>query len=174
MSFIARFRSLVSCWLGRPHQALRVPQALPKRRRMRGRLRRARLRHELSGDADADNAGAVQPGRHRHDRWRGAAGSLPGPGIINKRTGVDGFPYGDSFEVRLPVSGQWNGRFMFQGGGGTEGAVPPAIGVAGTLSPTLAHGLAVASQDGGHENKDLPLPNQFFLDPQAIEDHAYR
>ena len=95
-------------------------------------------------------------------------------GIINKRTGVDGFPYGDSFEVRLPVPGQWNGRFMFQGGGGTEGAVPPAIGVAGTLSPTLAHGWAVASQDGGHENKDLPLPNQFFLDPQAIEDHAYR
>src|SRR5262249_10131684 len=26
-------------------------------------------------------------------------------GIINKRIGVDGFPYGDSFEVRLPA--QW-------------------------------------------------------------------
>jgi Tannase and feruloyl esterase len=69
-------------------------------------------------------------------------------GVINKRVGVDGFPYGDSFEVRLPS--QWNGRFMFQGGGGTEGAVPPATGSAGTLSPTLAHGWAVASQDGGH------------------------
>ena len=93
-------------------------------------------------------------------------------GIIGKRTGIDGFPYGDSFEVRLPA--QWNGRFMFQGGGGTEGAVPPATGNAGTLSPTLAHGWAVASQDGGHENKDLPVPNQFFLDPQAVADHAYR
>src|SRR6266853_1667718 len=93
-------------------------------------------------------------------------------GIINKRVGVDGFPYGDSFEVRLPA--QWNGRFMFQGGGGTEGAVPPATGSAGTLSPTLASGFVVASQDGGHENKDLPVPNQFFLDPQAIADHAYR
>ena len=93
-------------------------------------------------------------------------------GIINKRVGIDGFPYGDSFEVRLPA--QWNGRFMFQGGGGTEGAVPPATGSAGTLSPTLAHGWAVASQDGGHENKDLPVPNQFFLDPQAVTDHAYR
>jgi Tannase and feruloyl esterase len=92
-------------------------------------------------------------------------------GIINQRTGTDGFRYGDSFEVRLPV--QWNGRFMFQGGGGTEGAVPPATGSAGTLSPTLAHGWAVASQDGGHENKDLPVPNQFFLDPQAVNDHAY-
>jgi feruloyl esterase len=93
-------------------------------------------------------------------------------GIINKRVGIDGFPYGDSFEVRLPS--QWNGRFMFQGGGGTEGAVPPATGSAGTLSPALAHGWAVASQDGGHENKDLPVPNQFFLDPQAVTDHAYR
>ncbi len=95
-------------------------------------------------------------------------------GIINKRTGTDGFPYGDSFEVRLPTPAQWNGRFMFQGGGGTEGSVPPATGNAGTLSPTLAHGWAVASQDGGHENKDLPVPNQFLLEPQAVADHAYR
>ena len=90
-------------------------------------------------------------------------------GIINKRVGVDGYPYGDSFEVRLPTPADWNGRFMFQGGGGTEGAVPPAVGIAGTLSPTLAHGWAVASQDGGHQNKDLPHPSQFFLDPQAFQ-----
>jgi hypothetical protein len=95
-------------------------------------------------------------------------------GIINKRVGTDGFPYGDSFEVRLPAPADWNGRFMFQGGGGMEGAVPPAVGIAGTLSPTLAHGWAVASQDGGHENKDLPAPNQFLLEPQAVADHAYR
>src|SRR5499427_1721100 len=93
-------------------------------------------------------------------------------GIINKRTGVDGFPYGDRFEWRLPA--QWNGRFMFQGGRGTEGSIPPATGTAGTLSPTLAHGWAVASQDGGHENSQLPFPNQFFLDPQAVIDHVYR
>ncbi len=95
-------------------------------------------------------------------------------GIINKRIGSDGYPYGDSFEVRLPAPADWNGRFMFQGGGGTEGSVPPATGTAGTLSPTLAHGWAVASQDGGHENSELPVPNQFFLDPQAVIDHAYR
>src|SRR6516162_3581675 len=94
-------------------------------------------------------------------------------GIINKRVGVDGYPYGDSFEVRLPAPADWNGRFMFQGGGGTEGAVPPAVGVAGTLTPTLAHGWAVASQDGGHENADLPTPNTFLLEQQAVVDHAY-
>jgi hypothetical protein len=54
-------------------------------------------------------------------------------GIINKRTGSDGYPYGDGFEVRLPTPADWNGRFMFQGGGGTEGSVPPATGSAGTL-----------------------------------------
>jgi feruloyl esterase len=107
------------------------------------------------------------------------AGEVPLPdhcqvqGIINKRTGADGLPYGDSFEVRLPAPAQWNGRFMFQGGGGTEGALPPAVGVAGTASPTLAAGWAVASQDGGHENKDLPAPQQFLLEPQAVADHAY-
>jgi Tannase and feruloyl esterase len=95
-------------------------------------------------------------------------------GIINKRVGSDGYPYGDRFEVRLPTPTDWNGRFMFQGGGGTEGSVPPATGTAGTLSPALAHGWAVASQDGGHENSQLPFPNQFFLEPQAVIDYAYR
>jgi len=52
---------------------------------------------------------------------------LPGhcqvDGIINQRTGSDGYPYGDAFEVRLPIPADWNGRFMFQGGGGTEGSI---------------------------------------------------
>jgi len=63
---------------------------------------------------------------------------------------------------------------MFQGGGGTEGSVPAATGSAGTLSPTLAHGWAVASQNGGHQNSELPNSLQFALDPQAVVDHAYR
>jgi hypothetical protein len=56
-------------------------------------------------------------------------------GIVNKRTGVDGYPYGDGFEVRLPTPADWNGRFMFQGGGGTEGSVAPATGTAGDTIP---------------------------------------
>ncbi|HEX9264765.1 MAG TPA: tannase/feruloyl esterase family alpha/beta hydrolase, partial [Candidatus Binatia bacterium] len=95
-------------------------------------------------------------------------------GVINQRIGIDGYPYGDRFEVRLPSPALWNGRFMFQGGGGTEGSVPAATGSAGTLSPALAHGWAVASQDGGHENSQLPFSLEFALDPQAVADHAYR
>src|SRR4029450_11832949 len=94
-------------------------------------------------------------------------------GIINQRIGIDGFPYGTRFEVRLPTPAEWNRRFMFQGGGGTEGAGPAATGSAGTLSPTLAHGWAVASQNGGHQNSELPNSLQFALDPQAVIDHAY-
>jgi feruloyl esterase len=53
-------------------------------------------------------------------------------GIINQRIGIDGDPYGDRFEVRLPTPADWNRRFMFQGGGGTEGSVPAATGSAGS------------------------------------------
>ena len=103
---------------------------------------------------------------------------LPGhcqvQGIINERTGTDGFQYGDIFEVRLPRAADWNARFMFQGGGGTEGSLPEATGSAGTLSPTLARGWAIASQDGGHEDSHLPSPNAFYLEQEAVVDHAYR
>jgi hypothetical protein len=94
-------------------------------------------------------------------------------GIINERIGTDGLQYGDMFEVRLPTPANWNGRFMLQGGSGTEGSLPPATGEAGTLSPTLAQGWAVASQDGGHENSQLPFPNAFFLEEQAVIEYAY-
>jgi feruloyl esterase len=100
-------------------------------------------------------------------------------GVINARVGSDGCQYGDRFQLRLPMSTAWNGRFMFQGGGGTDGSVPAATGSAGTLSPTLAHGWAVGSQDGGHENSQLAQcasmsPNQFYLDAQGVIDFAYQ
>lgn len=100
-------------------------------------------------------------------------------GVVNMRVGPDGCTYGDGFEVRLPLATAWNGRFMFQGGGSTEGAVPAATGSAGTLSPTLAHGWAVASQDGGHENSNLVTCGTqsvygFYLDPEASIEFAYQ
>ena len=52
-------------------------------------------------------------------KFQTASLRLPGhcqvQGIINERTGTDGFQYGDMFEVRLPTPADWNGRFMFQG-----------------------------------------------------------
>ena len=83
-------------------------------------------------------------------------------GIIQSRTGADGNHYGTRFEVRLPTYSEWNRRFMFQGGGGSEGALPAATGTAGTLSPTVAHGWAVASENGGHENSELQNSSVIF------------
>ncbi len=112
-------------------------------------------------------------------------------GILQSRTGVSGpfgtpQTYGTTFEVRLPTV--WNGRYMFQGGGGTEGSLPAATGSqTGTASfPELRNGWAVASQNGGHQTSQLPptIPatptspsilqvNMFFTDPQAVKDWAY-
>ena len=44
-------------------------------------------------------------------------------GRMNERTGVDGKAYYIGFELRLPQ--QWNGRFLYQGGGGNDGVVRP-------------------------------------------------
>src|SRR5262249_47504429 len=70
-------------------------------------------------------------------------------GFLQSRTGIAGpsatpQAYGTRFEVRLPTL--WNGRYMFQGGGGTEGSLPAATGAqTGTASfPELSNGWAVA------------------------------
>jgi feruloyl esterase len=104
-------------------------------------------------------------------------------GYVNQHISpVDNCQYVDAFQVQLPAN--WNGRFMFQGGGGTEGAVPTATGST-SLSPTfgVVNGYAVASQNGGHNNSDLAATscdsgygnvNEFFLDPLGTIGQAYQ
>jgi len=92
-------------------------------------------------------------------------------GVVSSRTGVGGIQYGNKFELRLPVA--WNGRFMFQGGGGTEGSLPSAFGTAGSAVPALAQGYAVLTQNGGHDNALLSSGPAFALDPQAQIDYGY-
>ena len=106
-----------------------------------------------------------------------SSGTTPMPdhcevqGVVNSRTGVDGVLYGDKFELRLPIA--WNGRFMYQGGGGTEGSLPSAYGTAGSAVPALAQGYAVLTQNGGHDNTLLSSNPAFALDPQAQIDFGY-
>lgn len=90
-------------------------------------------------------------------------------GVLDPRTGVGGVKYGLGFELRMP--GRWNGRFLFQGGGGLDGYIMPAIGLAPTGGNTvaLAQGFAVISSDGGHEGPDA----SFAADQQARLDYAY-
>ncbi|MEZ4734209.1 MAG: tannase/feruloyl esterase family alpha/beta hydrolase [Caldilineaceae bacterium] len=104
-------------------------------------------------------------------------------GKVNERTGTDGKSYAIGFELRLPLA--WNGRFLYQGNGGTDGVVVPAEGIdsnphaAGGVS-ALRRGFAVLSTDAGHNANDPAnqaagmVSNVLFgLDPQARLDYGY-
>ena len=95
-------------------------------------------------------------------------------GVLEPRTGVGGVAYGVGFELRMPV--KWNGKFLYQGGGGMDGAINQAIGAiptsGSTAEPALNRGYAVVSTDSGHTGKDTNDAS-FGLDQQARLDYAY-
>lgn len=73
-------------------------------------------------------------------------------GVMQERLGRFGQHYAIRYRLRLPAN--WNGRFLFQGGGGTNGEVGNAVGADNTSGPSaLARGFAVVAQDSGHDNK---------------------
>jgi pimeloyl-ACP methyl ester carboxylesterase len=92
-------------------------------------------------------------------------------GVIDERTGRDGKPYAIGFSVALPAN--WNGRFLFQGGGGLNGSVQPPLGAgyAGEQS-ALMQGFAVASTDSGHRGE--VFDGSFFRDQQATLNFLYQ
>ncbi len=72
-------------------------------------------------------------------------------GVMRERVGKHGQRYAVKFRVRLPST--WNGRFLFQGGGGTNGQLGSAIGQAQPGMPTpLDEGYAIVATDTGHDN----------------------
>lgn len=94
-------------------------------------------------------------------------------GALAPRVGIDGKPYAIGYELRLPAD--WNGKFVFQGGGGSDGVLRPAIGIQATGDTSaLAKGYAIASTDAGHRDEPGPVgPYLFGLDPQARIDKGY-
>ena len=92
-------------------------------------------------------------------------------GMIDRRVGTGGVGYGIGFALALPAD--WNGRFLFQGGGGLNGSVAAPLGaqVAGDRSG-LARGFAVVSTDTGHQGKG-GFDASFMRDQQASLDFAY-
>jgi feruloyl esterase len=91
-------------------------------------------------------------------------------GVIDQRTGFDSKPYAIGFAIALPDN--WNGRFLFQGGGGLNGSItPPLGGQAAGDSPALARGFAVVSTDTGH--KGAVFDSAFMKDQLADLDFAY-
>lgn len=72
-------------------------------------------------------------------------------GVTQERIGAGGQHYAIRFHLRLPF--EWNGRFFFQGGGGSNGNLGDALGGYSPAAPTaLTQGFAVVSQDSGHDN----------------------
>ena len=94
-------------------------------------------------------------------------------GKMNQRvSSVDGQTYAIGFEMRLPKD--WNGRFLYQANGGTDGVISQAVGnisAGGMLRHALQQGFAVISSDAGHSAAQNPL---FGLDPQARLDYGYQ
>jgi hypothetical protein len=87
--------------------------------------------------------------------WMGPLPAMPEHceviGVMRERTGADGQHYVVKYHLRLPLS--WNGRFLFQGGGGTNGNLGAANGALQPGTPTaLERGFAVVSTDTGHDN----------------------
>src|SRR5580698_5344745 len=91
-------------------------------------------------------------------------------GTIDPRTGVGGKSYGIGFAIALPAN--WNGGFLFQGGGGLNGNVARPLGSqAAGDTPALARGFAVVTTDSGH--KGAVFDGSFMQDQQAALDFAY-
>jgi hypothetical protein len=62
--------------------------------------------------------------------WMGPIAAMPEHceviGVMRERTGADGQHYAVKYHLRMPLD--WNGRFLFQGGGGTNGMLGAANG----------------------------------------------
>ena len=87
-------------------------------------------------------------------------------GEFEKRKGVKGKDYAIGFGLNLPFD--WNGRFLFQGGGGLNGLIREPLGaLAAGDTPALFRGFAVASTDSGHQS-DTVFDPLFFEDQQAL------
>jgi len=92
-------------------------------------------------------------------------------GSFEHRTGIDDVEYAIGFAINMPEN--WNGRFLFQGGGGLNGAVREPVGAAAAgAQSALSRGFAVVSSDSGHSgsgfdgsfmNDQLALLNFQFL-----------
>lgn len=110
--------------------------------------------------AGQPGAGADLP---EHCLFRVVVGARP--------SGIEDLRYGTGIEIRLPAA--WNGRLLFQGGGGLNGVLNPALGVVPGQPTALARGFAVVSTDGGHRGRNL-IDARFGADQQARLDFAYQ
>lgn len=93
-------------------------------------------------------------------------------GVLNRRAGVGGEEFGITFVLAMPD--KWNGDFVMQGGGGSNGVVIAPLGLnAAGDTPGLLRGFAVVSTDTGHKSHRPGFDFGFMRDQQAYLDFAY-
>jgi feruloyl esterase len=78
------------------------------------------------------------------------------------------------FEVWLPATAQWNGRFQAEGSGGSAGAISP-----GPMLAALKRGFATMSTDNGHLNDPNDPTSGYsqlwaYRHPQKMIDWGWR
>jgi len=106
---------------------------------------------------------------------RGAAPALPPhchiAGSFERRIGSDGRDYAIGFALNLPDN--WNGRYLYQGGGGLNGVLqdPQGAQFSGPES-ALAQGFAVVSTDSGHVGSNFD--SSFMADQLALLNFQYQ
>jgi pimeloyl-ACP methyl ester carboxylesterase len=92
-------------------------------------------------------------------------------GAFEKRTGSDGRDYEIRFAINMPDN--WNGRFLYQGGGGLNGSLGEPIGNQATGEQSaLDRGFAVVSTDSGHAGSGFDA--SFMADQQAWLNFQYQ
>ncbi|HLH07139.1 MAG TPA: tannase/feruloyl esterase family alpha/beta hydrolase [Terriglobales bacterium] len=126
---------------------------------------------------EVTKASAIAGGTTEPNPW-GPGHSAPIPaycrveGVIDRRTGVGGEEFGIRFALAMPA--HWNGDFLMQGGGGSNGVVMPPLGLnAAGDKPALMRGFAVVSTDTGHQSHHPGFDFSFTKDQQAYLDFAY-
>jgi feruloyl esterase len=86
-------------------------------------------------------------------------------GSFERRAGVGGKDYAIGFAINMPA--EWNGRFVFQGGGGLNGSIREPVGAQATGSRSaLERGFAVVATDSGHQGSGFD--GSFMADQQAL------
>lgn len=132
----------------------------------------SRLANWADGPADL----TISEARFYTDRETGGGFGAPGPalaphchveGSFAHRTGRDGRAYAIRFAINLPEN--WNGRMLFQGGGGLNGSVGEPLGNTATGGVSaFDRGFAVISTDSGHQGE--VFDGSFLADQQAMLD----
>jgi feruloyl esterase len=115
-----------------------------------------------SAGAESPGPGPVPAAMPAHCRFRVMMDARP--------SSIPGVTLGIGFELRLPL--EWNGRFLFQGGGGLNGVLNPAVGNVPGAPSALERGFAVVSTDSGHRGS--MVDSSFAADQQAKLDFAYQ